>query len=98
MKKIILFAAVVIFIASCNNSNSKGWTAAQRSQFVSDCTGAATTMGAEKAKSYCECMQPKIEAKYPSFQKANQITTTDLQSEEWIKRLKTVSNNTTFIY
>jgi hypothetical protein len=87
MKKIIIFAGIIFFIASCNNSD--GWTASQRSQFVSDCTGAATGgMDASKAKSYCECMQPKIESKYPSFAKANKITTADLQTPEWTEEVK----------
>ena len=45
-------------------------------------------MGEEKAKAYCECMQPKLEAKYGTFAEANKISQTELQSDEWLKEVR----------
>jgi hypothetical protein len=87
--KHLLFTLVILFaIISCNNK-STGWTASERSRFVSDCTNAAKGgMDESKAKAYCECMQPKIEAKYPSFTEANKISAADLQTETWMAEVK----------
>ena len=83
MKKMLLSFAVLFFIAACNNKGS-GWTAAQRAQFLSDCTNEAKGRLTEsKAKSYCECMQPKLESKFPSFAEANTISSADIQTPEW---------------
>ena len=72
-----------------NTSTTEGWTSEQRSRFVEDCYGEAKGgMGDEKARSYCECMQPKLEAKYRSFAEANNITQAELQSEEWLKEVR----------
>jgi hypothetical protein len=69
--------------------NADGWTSAERTRFVEDCYGEAKSgMGEDKARSYCECMQPKLEAKYRSFAAANRITQAELQSEEWLKEVR----------
>ena len=81
----LIFPAIILLVisASCNNKE-KGWTTAERSRFVSDCTNAAKGgMDEAKAKAYCECMQPKIEGKYGSFTEANKISASDLQTPEW---------------
>jgi len=66
-----------------------GWTGADRDRFVEDCYSAAKTgMGEEKARSYCECMQPKIEAKYRTLAAANMMTDADLSTEEWKKEVR----------
>jgi hypothetical protein len=66
-----------------------GWTADQKSQFVSDCvTAAMAGMDREKATSYCECMRDKMEAKYSSFDEANKITEAELNSEEWTREVR----------
>ena len=68
---------------------AEGWTAAQRSQFVTDCiTAAMGGMDRARATSYCECMQPKIEGKYGTFAKANMMTEAELQSEEWMAEVR----------
>ena len=88
MKKLVLPVLLLVVIVSCNNK-SKGWTSAQRNKFVSDCTGEAKKgLDEGKAKSYCECMQPKIEAKYDSFSEANKISASDLQTPEWLTEVK----------
>jgi hypothetical protein len=69
--------------------NADGWTSAERARFVEDCYSEAKAgMGEDKARSYCECMQPKLEAKYRSFAAANNITQAELQSEEWLKEVR----------
>jgi len=82
MKKAIIFFIVIGFFASC--SNEKGWSGADRKKFVNDCTGeAAKGMDEAKARSYCECMQPKIETKYPTVAEANRMSSADLQTATW---------------
>ena len=83
MKKLVFPVLLVVIAVSCNNK-SKGWSSAERTRFVSDCTNEAKKgLDEGKAKSYCECMQPKIEAKYGTFEAANKISASDLQTPEW---------------
>ena len=43
------------------------WSESQRTEFVKQCeASAAKNVGAEKAKAYCDCMQPKIEKEFPN--------------------------------
>ena len=83
MKKIVVFIiAVTLFGAACKNG--KGWSSSDRKQFLSTCTGAAKgAMGEEKANSYCDCMQKKLEVKYPDPRDANKVTSAELEKPEW---------------
>lgn len=69
-----------------NNNNQEGsWTDQQRQSYIQGCSTAAQQQqgySAQEANDYCDCMTRKIEQKY-SFREANQLTATDLQTEEW---------------
>jgi hypothetical protein len=68
MKAILTLVASMFIISACKN----GWSVAERNDFINTCTqAAAVNMGQAKAKSYCTCMQQKLEAKYPNSQNAN---------------------------
>jgi hypothetical protein len=87
MRKLLIFWLVVNVFASCNNN--RGWSAADRKKMIADCIKAAagTTIG-DKAKSYCECMQPILEAKYPTVGEANKLTSADMETPEMLKEVK----------
>jgi hypothetical protein len=83
LKKLSIPVLILVIAASCS-TKSKGWKDAERRQFVSDCTNQAKKgLDDAKAKAYCECMQPKIEAKYDSFEKANKVSQSDISTPEW---------------
>lgn len=84
MKKIIILVTVVAFITGCNNNS--GWSSADRKKMIADCIKAARgTTIEDRAKSYCECMQPIMEAKYPTVAEANKITPENMQTPEMRK-------------
>lgn len=86
MKKMFLLLLVAGLAVSCK---TKGWSAADRTTFVSSCAGAAKgAMGDAKANSYCDCMQKKLEAKYPDPKKANELKQSEFESEAWMKEIK----------
>ena len=65
------------------------WTKEDRSNFLSECTGAAKEgMTAEKAKNYCECMLFKLEKKYPNPDDMGEITEAKLNSPDWKKMIQ----------
>lgn len=66
----------------------KYWTNDQRNEFMFSCTSAATQLGEENAKYYCECMMYKIENKYHSYAEASKITAQTLQKPEWQKLIR----------
>lgn len=61
-----------------------GWTPTQRNLYIDQCaTVAKQNISASLARSYCDCMQNKIEKKYRmSFTEANKITAEDLSTPE----------------
>jgi hypothetical protein len=61
-----------------------GWTSTQRELYIDQCaTVAKQNIGASLARSYCDCMQNKIEKKYRmSFSEANKITQEELSTPE----------------
>lgn len=81
MKRLIVCGAAILTLSACNS----GWSSADKEQFVKDCTAGASSMGAQKAKDYCECMLPKIQKKYPTVAEANKITTADAEMTEMAK-------------
>ena len=94
MKKILLSLLLLsIFCANRSlaqdSTSTKGWTAADRSGFVGDCIKTAkVNIGEDSARSYCYCMQEKIERKYPIAADAVKITAADMASPEWKKEIQ----------
>lgn len=65
------------------------WDTENREVFISECVKkASTNLGEEKAKTYCECMQFKIEKAYPDPKDINELTAEKLASPEWKKVVK----------
>jgi hypothetical protein len=86
MKILIILALFVANSFSCNNS--KGWAKSEREKFVSDCVSEAQkSISNSEAKSYCACMLPKIEAKYPSYADAN-TKTQELTTDAWKEEIR----------
>jgi hypothetical protein len=56
-----------------NEANVRSeWSESERNDFINTCTQAASnSMGQEKARAYCSCMQQKLEKKYPNYTDAN---------------------------
>lgn len=62
-------------------STSGGWSSADRTAFIRECTDAATDdMGASQASSYCTCMEEKLEKMYPTANDANNMTEEDMKA------------------
>jgi len=67
-----------------NNCLGGTWSSKDRSDFLTNCVASAKDgIGAEKAKTYCECMLFKIEQRYPSSDDAAKLTAEDLQTPAW---------------
>jgi hypothetical protein len=87
MKKIFGFIALVSIIASCNAN--RGWNEKDRKKVISDCVKAAKGTELEsRAQSYCECMQPIMEKKYPTVKEANKVKESDMQTPEMMKEAR----------
>ena len=88
MKKIFAFILVVTFFSTACKNN-KGWSSADKKEFTSNCSGTAkASMGEEKANSYCDCMQKKLEAKYPDARDANKVTRAEMEKPEWAAEIQ----------
>ncbi len=81
MNKILAFIGVAATLAACNNN--RGWSSVDRTDFIKGCYDEAkVTFGEEKAKSYCECMQPVMEKKYPTVGEAKKITEAEMKTPQ----------------
>ncbi len=87
MKRItlILFAASLM-LACKNKKASGGWPQSSKDAFIDNCVKGATGGGmeAEKAKSYCNCVEGKMEVKYPKAEDVGKIdmnTMTDMEKD-----------------
>lgn len=94
MKK-LLFSTAIIFlllpvkIYAQKTVEKKGWPSWERSAFIIECIKSAKAgMSEDSARSYCYCMQFKVEAKYPTIEAAGKITEADMESPEWKKDIK----------
>lgn len=86
MKKMMTIFMVTIFLLACGN---RKWSAADREKVIADCIKAAKgTFLNDKAKSYCECMQPVMEAKFPTVADANNLKPSDMQTPEMQKEVQ----------
>ncbi len=70
---IVLFAAA-LFTGCKGKKASAGWPQKERDAFTENCVnGAKGTMGDDKAKSYCDCVLGKMEAKYSNPADAGKV-------------------------
>jgi hypothetical protein len=75
-------------IVACLNTLGK-WTADDRIEFINNCIETATPgIGEKAAKSYCECMQYKVERKLPKREDIEKLTADLLKTPEWQKLMK----------
>lgn len=94
MKKLLLF--LLLLSIFCSNSSlaqdstaTKGWTSTDRSDFIGDCIKTAkVNLGEDSARTYCYCMQEKLEKKYPIAADAAKVTAADMSTPEWKKEIK----------
>ena len=88
---IVLFVAILFFY-NCNNTGGGriSWTEADRTQMTNNCIQAASpTMGPEKAKNYCNCMQQKMEIRFPDPKDAAKVDDKAMNSEEMQAMVRT---------
>lgn len=94
MKKVSLLTSFIVLFLSVKviaqkTDDKKGWPSAERSAFIIECIKSAKVgMSEDSARSYCYCMQFKIEVKYPTVEEAAKITEQDMESPEWKKDIK----------
>jgi len=94
MKK--MSSSLLLLLFFCINNSfaqdstaKKGWTPADRSDFITNCVRTAkVNLGEDSARSYCYCMQEKIEKKYPIVADAGKVTAEDMSTPEWKKEIK----------
>lgn len=62
------------------------WSSTTRNDFISSCiTTAKVNLSEEKAKTYCECMQFKIEKAYPNEADLSTLSDSMWKTPEWKK-------------
>jgi hypothetical protein len=94
MKKELFSSLFVLILVTCkifaqDTTGKKGWPSIERYSFISECIKTAkTSMSEDSARSYCYCMQEKIEKKYPTVEEAAKMTDADLNSPEWKKEIQ----------
>ncbi|OSZ81054.1 hypothetical protein CAP36_07405 [Chitinophagaceae bacterium IBVUCB2] len=81
---LLLLQSAISQTAGSNNN----WTVTDRSDFIRECiTSAGQNMNVDSATSYCNCMLPKVEAKYPKIEDAGNLTAEVLATPEWKKMI-----------
>ncbi len=91
MKKttLALFTLLLSIAAFSQTGDKKGWTPADRKDFISECIlNAKASMSEDSARSYCYCMQEKMEVKFPKVEELAKVTAEMLQTPEWKKEIK----------
>ena len=94
MKKILtsyLSISVLFFsnVLAQETVEKKGWPSSERYTFIAECIKTAKVgMSDDSARSYCYCMQEKIEKKYPTTEDAAKLTSADLETPEWKKEIQ----------
>lgn len=88
MKKSILSLAVImtaaLSISSCGGKEKEEekkavWSEGERKIYLESCEkSAANSLGAEKAKEYCNCTLEKMEAKYPDSKDVSKVTAEEI--------------------
>ena len=64
---VIRFSIILLFGCLFSSSCDRKWTEKDKSEFVGGCMSRqAGELGAEKAKSYCQCLLEKVVQKYPN--------------------------------
>lgn len=80
-----LFTAIT---AISQTTETKGWPSSERASFIAECIKSAKAgMSEDSARSYCYCMQSKIETKYPNAEDAGKLTAADMQTPAWKKEI-----------
>ncbi len=79
MKKLLpAVAAFMLLFAACKSKGKASWPESERKAFLDNCEREANPRMGGKAKSYCNCMQVKIENKYPRPEDALKIGMKDM--------------------
>src|SRR5687768_16124012 len=64
---------LLIFATSCDSS--KGWTENNRQSYINTCVEEnRSSIGEEKVKEYCICMQDSVKARYPNYRDVEKLT------------------------
>ena len=85
MRKVFIIILFVPMFTACNRK----WNAKDRKQFVSKCIEKSkAALGEATATSYCECMQPLIEEKYPTMRDADNVKKKDMETPEMMAKVR----------
>lgn len=93
-RNLLCILLAFLFSASVfSQEKVKGWSALDRSDFISSCIESAkTSLGNDTARYYCTCMQIRVEEKYPNVEDANKLTEDLFQTPEWQKLIRECLN------
>lgn len=91
-KYIVCLLFVILFTGKSFAQDTlmkKGWPSEERAAFISSCiNNAKANLSEDSARSYCYCMQEKIEKKYSTIAEAEKITAEDLATPAWKKEIR----------
>jgi len=82
---LLLFSEKVSGQGGRNDSTKTGWSAKEKSDFIESCVKyVIDSLHEGKARTYCTCMQQKMEARYPDIKDLNKITEDTMQTPEMV--------------
>lgn len=88
-RNLVLLASLLLFAQSMMAQTagvSNNWGTKDRIDFIEECIKSASeSMSLDSATSYCNCMLPKVEARYPRVEDAGKLTAKVLATPEWQK-------------
>jgi hypothetical protein len=68
---------MMLIVSSCS---SNGWTESAKEDFLNGCLRTAKIQGVMNSEDYCNCMQVKVEKKFPDFRDFEALPAAELQS------------------
>ena len=72
MKSGLIILALTV-LTGCNEG--KGWSEGNKQAFIKSCiTDNRSAVGEKQVNEYCDCMQKKVQEKYPDYRDADKLT------------------------
>jgi len=71
--KFTLIILALALLAGCNDQ--KGWSEGNKQSFIKSCiTDNRSAIGEKQVNQYCDCMQKKVQERYPDYRDADKLT------------------------
>ncbi len=78
--KVGLIVLLSLFIYSCGESKTKGWTQQEKDKFVAGCVKSNKgSLSEKKANEICNCMLDKMVATYPTMVESQEMESEDIR-------------------